>query len=517
MTAAAAGKMPVRRAARIRAMKRGTNLKLTLMLRITLLAVAIGVLASAGLIWRTTTRLQAEAVRNADLVSRLITDQMSRQLSGLELNIGKPDLARFAEFSEVTRLCVQYFDLEGTLSANSCQQAPPPQTEAEAPAWFRELIRYTLNRRIDRGAESATDSGESPGVKVGRRVLWYQPYGVGLDVGRAPGLKMGEVLIRVDADRESAAVWSEITRLLMWAVLALLAFNVLIYFSISRALRPAAAVLDGLGKLERGDLDARLPAFELIEFDRIGSVFNAMAGNLKQKTQEQQRLAQMLLTVQEGERRRLARELHDEFGQSLASISAEAACVVNEAGRPQPAPDALRASGRTVLRTVSGMMESLHGILRQLRPVGLDEYGLIAGLDKLVRMWDAQARGRCSYRLEVSGDFADVPDDIAINLYRIVQECLTNAAKHSGATTVDVQLERRTASDDIRLRVSDDGVVRGPDLPAPRGKSGGFGLIGVKERVIALGGRVQLSAREPQGLAVDIVVPWQLTDGGTPA
>ena len=66
MTAAAAGKMPVRRAARIRAMKRGTNLKLTLMLRITLLAVAIGVLASAGLIWRTTTRLQAEAVRNAD-------------------------------------------------------------------------------------------------------------------------------------------------------------------------------------------------------------------------------------------------------------------------------------------------------------------------------------------------------------------------------------------------------------------------------------------------------------------
>jgi signal transduction histidine kinase len=495
-------------------MKRGTNLKLTLMLRITLLAVAIGALASAGLIWRTTTRLQAEAVRNADLVSRLISDQMSRQLSGLELNIGKPDLARFAEFSEVTRLCVQYFDLDGLLSANSCQQeTPPPRDATQAPVWFSELIRYMLNRRIDRGAESAADGGESPGVKVGRRVLWYQPYGVGLDVGRAPGLKMGEVLIRVDADRESAAVWNEITRLLMWAALALLAFNMLIYVSISRALRPAGAVLDGLGKLERGDLDARLPAFELNEFDRIGSVFNAMAGNLKQKTQEQQQLAQRLLTVQEGERRRLARELHDEFGQSLASISAEAACVVDEAGRPQPEPTALRASGQTVLRTVGSMMESLHGILRDLRPVGLDEYGLIAGLDRLVRMWDAQARGRCSYRLDVSGDFADVPDDIAINLYRIVQECLTNAAKHSDATTVDVQLERRAASDDIRLRVSDDGVVRGPDLPAPQGQSGGFGLIGVKERVIALGGRVQWSAREPQGLAVDIVVPWQLTDG----
>ena len=285
-------------------MKRGTNLKLTLMVRITLLAVVIGVLASAALIWRTTSRLQAEAERNADLVSRLITDQMSRQLSGLELNIGKPDLSRFAEFSEVTRLCVQYFDLEGRLSANSCT-ADGTRPGEYAPEWFRELIRYMLNRRIERGAAIEQDVAGEPGVRVGRRVLWYQPYGVGLDVGRAPGLKMGEVLIRVDADRESGAVWQEILRLLAGAAVAVLAFNLLIYLSISRALRPASAVLDGLGKLERGDLDARLPAFELAEFDRIGSVFNTMAENLKQKTREQQRLAQMLLTVQEGERRRL--------------------------------------------------------------------------------------------------------------------------------------------------------------------------------------------------------------------
>ncbi|WP_018411984.1 sensor histidine kinase [Methyloversatilis thermotolerans] len=488
-------------------MTRGTNLKLTLMVRITLLAVVIGALASAALIWRTTSRLQAEAVRNADLVSRLITDQMSRQLSGLELNIGKPDLSRFAEFSEVTRLCVQYFDLDGQLSANSCNQDVARNGEY-APAWFRELIRYMLNRRIDRGADA--DTSGAPGVRVGRRVLWYQPYGVGLDVGRAPGLKMGEVLIRVDADRESGAVWQEITGLLGGAALAVLAFNLLIYLSISRALRPASAVMEGLAQLERGDLGARLPPFELAEFDRIGSVFNAMAGNLQQKTHEQQRLAQMLLTVQEGERRRLARELHDEFGQSLASISAEAACIVDESDQPLPQKPALRASGAAIARTVSRMMESLHGILRQLRPVGLDEYGLIAGLDRMVRMWDAQARGRCRYMLDVDGDFGDLPDDIAINLYRIVQECLTNAAKHSGATAVEVKLERRADSDDIRLRVIDDGIVRGPHLPVKRSGPGGFGLIGVKERVVALGGRVRLSAREPQGLVVDIEVPWRL-------
>jgi signal transduction histidine kinase len=235
-----------------------------------------------------------------------------------------------------------------------------------------------------------------------------------------------------------------------------------------------------------------------------------MAGNLQQKTHEQQRLAQMLLTVQEGERRRLARELHDEFGQSLASISAEAACIVAESDQPLPQKPALRASGAAIARTVSRMMESLHGILRQLRPVGLDEYGLIAGLDRMVRMWDAQARGRCRYMLEVDGDFGDLPDDIAINLYRIVQECLTNAAKHSGATAVEVKLERRADSDDIRLRVIDDGIVRGPHLPVKPSGPGGFGLIGVKERVVALGGRVRLSAREPQGLVVDIEVPWRL-------
>jgi two-component system, NarL family, sensor histidine kinase UhpB len=495
-------------------MKRGMNLKLTLMLRITLLAVAMGVFASAGLMWRTTTRLQSEAVRNADLVARLITDQMSRQLSGLELDIGKPDLARFTEFADVTRLCVQYFDRAGALSANSCQpRTDEPAPARSAPDWFRELVRYTLNQRIHRGESLGEQPGDAPGVKVGRKVLWYQPYGVGLDVGRAPGLKMGEVLIRVDADLESEAVWDEITRLLLWTALAVVAFNVLIYFSISRALRPASDVLDGLSQLERGDLDARLPSFELIEFRRISSVFNTMAENLQQKTREQQRLAQMLLTVQEGERRHLARELHDEFGQSLASISAEAACIVNEAGRPAPQPGALLDSGQAVARTVSSMMEALHGILRQLRPVGLDEYGLIAGLGNLVRMWDARARGRCDYRFEAIGNFEQLPDDIAINLYRIVQECLTNAAKHSGAATVSVRLEHRPARGDIHLEVTDDGVAQGPQLPVvQQGSAGGFGLIGVKERVIALGGSLQLHAGEPQGLTIDIYVPWQRSD-----
>lgn len=484
------------------------NLKLVLMLRMTVLAIAMGAVASAGLIWRTTSKLQAEAGRNADIVAKLVTDQMSQQLSGLELIIGKPDLSRFAEFSEITRLCVRYFDMGGRLAANSCSQSSD-ETAEYRPPWFERLVHFVLNSRV---AESAESSAYAE-INVRRKVLWYQPYGIGLDIGRSPGRMMGEVLVSVDATREAQLLWNEVSQLLLWTAITIGAFNLLIYVGISRALRPTDDVLAGLAKLEQGDLNVRLPRFKLIELQRISSVFNHMAENLQQKTRGQQRLAEKLLNVQEAERRFIARELHDEFGQCMASLNADAACIVDAATRDRIERPALVASGHAIVRTVGHMMESLYGILQRLRPVGLEEYGLVAGLQSLVARWEFKAGGKCVYKFEAVGSFDDVSDEIAINLYRIVQECLTNAAKHSGASKVDILLTRDCELSEIELQISDDGNARPEDFvrsarAAQEETKGGFGLVGLHERIVALGGEIDFSILEPQGLRVTIHVPW---------
>jgi protein-histidine pros-kinase len=149
------------------------------------------------------------------------------------------------------------------------------------------------------------------------------------------------------------------------------------------------------------------------------------------------------------------------------------------------------------------MMESLQQILHQLRPVGLEEFGLVAGLDQLVDGWNQRSRGRCHYGLELAGTLDDLPDNLNVSLYRIVQESLTNAAKHGQATEVIVRLRRAAA---IELTVDDDGV---PDDAPPA--EPGLGVLGMHERGHALGGSFSLTSRAPRGMRVSVSIPLAAT------
>jgi glucose-6-phosphate-specific signal transduction histidine kinase len=188
---------------------------------------------------------------------------------------------------------------------------------------------------------------------------------------------------------------------------------------VSRALHPAQVIVAGLEKMEKGELSFRLPAFELDEWQRTGKAINQLAANLEQLLSERKKLALKLINIQEEERRYLARELHDEFGQCLAAINAVAASISQTAAYECPA---LVPEGKNISRIVHHMMESLRGLLKRLRPSDIDELGLTACLKSLVADWNVSSGGKTHYNLAVHGNIDQLPEPLPVTIFRIVQE-----------------------------------------------------------------------------------------------
>lgn len=377
--------------------------------------------------------------------------------------------------------------------------------------WLMQLSRLEHTRHlrirvtgaapepIDLTGPDRTDEATAPG--------WFrwlaEPDPVGLEQrlsdGRGGALT---ILIEADAADEIAEAWRE-TEGFLWLLLALAgAVYGLVHVAVGRALRSVETILHGLEGIERGDYGRRLPDFDLPEFARLAETFNHMAAVLEQSQGEIHALAQQSIAIQEEERRHLARELHDELGQSLTAIKVMAAAL------KQGSEQSREAAGH-ILDLCDGLFGMFRGMMRRLRPSVLDELGLCASLEELAQDWRNSHPG-------LAVDFACEPGvdewagDARIHLFRIVQEALTNVVKHAGATRALIRLGSEDGPDGpaIVLRIGDDG--RGFD-PAASPTRRGFGLAGMRERVAGLGGCFRLDARPGQGVAIEIRLPIQST------
>lgn len=222
--------------------------------------------------------------------------------------------------------------------------------------------------------------------------------------------------------------------------------------------------------------------------------------NLRMLAQNR-RLARQLIQLQEEERRHLARELHDEVGQCCVAIKVDAALIAQDTGDRQPAT---QASARAIIDTADRLHDAVRGMLHRLRPTGLDDLGLVACLQVLLDAW-SQRHGIAA-TFSAAGALDGLDEATNITLYRTVQESLTNIARHARASLATVTLRRATASPDdpdcIILTIDDDGT----GLPVGDTRSG-FGLLGMRERVDALGGRLSLTAAPAGGTRVEAVLP----------
>ena len=234
-------------------------------------------------------------------------------------------------------------------------------------------------------------------------------------------------------------------------------------------------------------------------------------------------LAQQLISLQESERLALARELHDELGQSCTAIRVETAYLSNlcrsastasstatsfaissaasTAQHSDAALDraALLASAARADEAALGLYQLVRNMLSRLRPAHLDSLGLAAALQELCESWEARTSVNCS--LQVDGDVEALGDTIDITVYRVVQEALTNVTRHAQARSVRVTLTRESPVA-LSLRVQDDG--RGMD---PARATRGLGLIGAVERAAAVRGELDVISAPGEGVVIWLRVP----------
>jgi two-component system sensor histidine kinase UhpB len=210
-------------------------------------------------------------------------------------------------------------------------------------------------------------------------------------------------------------------------------------------------------------------------------------------------LSAFLQNVREEERTRIARELHDELGQALTALRIDLDWLQTRLPEPPRAvTDKLAAMQSLVAKTV----ESVRRISQDLRPGVLDDLGLAAAVEWLVEQFQARAGIPC--RLVLHREEFDLPDSIATSIFRIVQEALTNVARHADAGLVEIELAE--VGNGIRLMVRDDG--KGFDSQAKPGTKS-YGLLGIRERVHMLGGTADISGSTGQGTTVQVWIPFE--------
>ena len=233
------------------------------------------------------------------------------------------------------------------------------------------------------------------------------------------------------------------------------------------------------------------------EIDRLASSFH---GLLERIEDERRRSGQLAMRAQEEERRRLARDLHDEVNQALTAILLRLEALAHETPAER-APEVAELK-----RLVNKAMDELLNLARQLRPSALDDHGLVPAVETQLKRFSA--RTGIEVRLATDGEPDMLPEVVQTAIYRVAQEALTNVTRHAGATVVELDLEEEECA--VELRVRDDGGGFDPSAvvrPSADVQGGGLGLVGMAERARLVGGELDVRSAPGGGTTITLRVP----------
>ena len=388
-----------------------------------------------------------------------------------------------------------------------------PDPEARLNQIVRDLNRLrhvSIARQADVGDASHSTADRSaedhePHSLPAWFVALVHPEKTAVKVPISINGKPGSLVITSHPNDEMTEIWDGIvTQLQVGSVIALALFLITMMV-VNRALAPIQTLSEAMTKIETGDYGTRVKPDGPPELAAICAKLNHLAAALGDAVEDKRRLAERVVSLQDVERKEIARELHDEFGPYLFALRAHASALMRIADAREPNTDALRKHGGAILEQVNALQQFNRRVLEKLRPVGLTELGLRDALGALLRLWgeshpDVTIETAISPSLGESGETAD------LTIYRVVQEALTNVFRHAGATCVNVTIEPAEQASGItrggcaRVRVRDNGRGMRPDHRL------GLGLTGMRERILALGGTLTVASGD-SGVTVEAVVP----------
>ncbi len=414
-----------------------------------------------------------QSVREEIEAANRVASQLLGRLASVYSTIGGPELV------------LQFVQQLGRVRANEVYllapsgevlyRSPPATYKAgrEAPAWFARLF-------------TPTSAKEAFMLRGGVRLV-----------------------VEAQSSRAVLDAWDEIVRIALLGAVMLVIVNAAAFWLVARVFKPIPIIADGLERLQRGDLAFRLPPLAGSEARTIGNAFNRMAQAVQDKVlaesqardaearlEERREMASLADQRVEEERRLIAHELHDEFGQSVTAIRSLALAIAAQGGARDPATG---EAARLISDEAARLYDAMHSLIPRLAPLSLDALGLSASLEHLVRDWQ---RRHPSISIDVQHRLpADLGPAVTLAIYRVVQEGLVNALRHAQPSRVDIAV----ASDVQRIQVSvaDDGV----GLPADWARPGRYGLRGLADRVAQLGGTLNVRNQGTRGVLLTADIP----------
>jgi two-component system sensor histidine kinase UhpB len=307
-------------------------------------------------------------------------------------------------------------------------------------------------------------------------------------------LDNGKVLrLQADSGDEVEEVWESVQHIFILFLLSALLSNIAIYLGVRHGIKPVAHFLAALDEIEKGRFTARLKKYSIREINELSSHFNKMAQALEVAEADNKKLTHELLKIQETERAHLARELHDDLGQYLTGIQAQAYLVSQSVDKPE----IVEAVSNQISENCDAMQRSFRQLIRELHPVILEQLGLVDAIHSLVDGWSQQ--NHIDVDLHISEEIPSLNDESNTHIYRIIQEALHNISRHSGANAVSIRVGVNNGQ--LQMNISDNGKGISGDIDS------GLGLRSMHERARCLNGRLQLTASEEGGCRVNLEMP----------
>lgn len=449
-----------------------------LMISISVISVGAVLLSVALAVLDARSRVEAEVNSSMEFARQLVNDMAKRLI--VDGHIG--DLLEIMpeQLKYVRHARILVTDEQGDL----VQIAPDESVERRvfvhperAPQWFADLV------------------GPKVGTREMRVLLGHGRVGTILIVGE-PRDELGEVWEEVS---RRAVIWLGITAMML----------ALLYVVLGRLLNPLVGLASGMQELEDGHYGTRLAEPRVRELAVIASRFNTLAGALEKARAENSRLYRNVIDVQEGERRQIANELHDEAGPCLFGITANVSSIGRLADLVPAAQSTPMKQRVEEIHEITERLKTINrDLLRRLRPIELGRIPLEELIGSLVAGF-GRRHPEVTFSVAIGSLAKGYGEAVDLTVFRCVQEALTNAMRHGGATRMSIDLrEEQGASNGadrsahkLRLVVHDNGAGVAPGAPM------GIGMTAMRERVGGLGGTASIESFPGGGTTVSVLVP----------